>query len=102
MSEAVWTAHVLQLAAALNWVTCHFRPARTDKGWRTAVQGMGVGFPDLVLVRPPRLVFADVQAGRGKRSPAQQVWLGLPSKVAGVETYVWRPSERGAVVALLS
>src|SRR5687767_12429011 len=105
LTEAAWTEHVLALATALGWRTAHFRPARTDKGWRTAVSGHGVGFPDLVLARakpaPGRVLYVELKSERGRLSPEQTFWLKTLA-AAGAETYVWRPSDREIVLQLLS
>lgn len=70
-----------------GWRVAHFRPARTERGWRTPVAADGAGFPDLVLVRE-RLVFAELKAGRGKLRPEQVEWrdrlLG-----SGCEWHLW-------------
>lgn len=57
------------------------------------------GFPDLVLVRPPRLVLAEVKTDRGRVTAAQQAWLDLLRACPGCETYVWRPSDDLAQIA---
>lgn len=43
---------ILGAGRILGWRTAHFRPARTNYGWRTAVGGDGAGFPDLCMVHP--------------------------------------------------
>src|SRR5258705_9090381 len=50
MSEEELLTAVLQLCRVLGLRTAHFRPARTEKGWRTPVSGDGKGFPDLIIV----------------------------------------------------
>jgi hypothetical protein len=91
ITEAEFTAQVLELAKRLGWRAAHFRPARTARGWRTAVQGDGAGFPDLVLVRR-RVIVAELKAGRGKLTPAQTDWLGVFER-AGITAYVWHPRD---------
>ncbi|MCI0542945.1 MAG: hypothetical protein L0Z49_00695 [Actinobacteria bacterium] len=58
-------------AMVRGWRVCHFRPATTRDGWRTAVQGHP-GFPDLVLARRGRVVFAELKAAL---SAEQLEWL---------------------------
>jgi hypothetical protein len=82
-------AAVLDLARLLGWRVAHFRPARTERGWRTPVEGDGAGFPDLVLVRGERLVFAELKGSRGRVTPAQSEWLRALSAVEAVETAIW-------------
>src|SRR4030067_717817 len=69
----------------------HFRPARTEKGWRTPVSADGAGFPDLVLVRD-RIVFAELKSEKRHMSEEQLAWASRITK-AGGETYCWRPSD---------
>lgn len=59
------------------------------------------GFPDLVLVRPPRLVFAELKSERGKLTSWQETWL-LGLRMAGAEAYCWRPSDWPDIERLLS
>lgn len=92
-SEAEFTSQVLQLARLRGWRTLHLRPARTAHGWRTAVQGDGAGWPDLVLVRGGRLVVAELKVGRGRLSPSQTDWLDAFRLVPGVEVHVWYPRD---------
>jgi hypothetical protein len=79
---------VIDLAHALGWLVAHFRPAQTMKGWRTAVSADGKGFPDLVLVKGTRLIFAEVKAGGSSPTLEQRAWLTALAGT-GVETYVW-------------
>jgi len=95
ITEEAFKAQILKLAGYLGWRTAHFRPAMTKRGWRTAVQGDGAGFPDLVLVRPPRLIFAELKSAKGKPSPEQVAWLSClwECERESLETYVWRPAD---------
>lgn len=90
---------IIHLAHAFGWRVAHFRPARTDQGWRTAVAADGAGFPDLVLVRD-RVIFAEVKRGGQHPRPHQVEWLnGLSS--AGAEVYVWTLSDWDEIVEIL-
>ena len=95
MTEDQLLTNVLDAARKLGWRSVHFRPAKTEKGWRTAVQGDGKGFPDLVLANGRRLLFVELKSERGKPSAEQDIWLAVlrVSGVAGpVQTFIWRPS----------
>lgn len=94
VGETELTRTALEIARLLGWRTAHFRPAQTGRGWRTAVQGDGAGFPDLVLARPPRLVFAELKSETGRVHVEQQRWLNLLEGCTQVETYLWRPADR--------
>src|SRR5262245_11699162 len=87
MTERELQDAVVECARVLGWLVHHTRPARTSGGWRTPVQG-DAGFPDLVLARE-RVVFAELKAGRGRPTAAQEAWLAR-LEAAGAETYVWR------------
>ena len=88
MKESDFQKQVIDLAHVFGWKIAHFRPAMTEKGWRTAVSGDGKGFPDCVLVKPPRVIFAELKTDIGKISPAQAEWLNLLSACPGVEVYL--------------
>jgi hypothetical protein len=83
---------VLALARLRSWRVAHFRPARTLRGWRTAVQGDGRGFPDAVLLRGPRMVVAELKVGKGKPTAEQLLWLAA-FRLAGAESYCWKPED---------
>jgi VRR-NUC domain len=84
---------VIQVAHLYGWHIAHFRPARTaDGSWRTPLQADGAGFPDLVLVRPPRVIFAELKTEDGKLDPLQQLWIDKLRRTL-VEVFVWRPHQ---------
>lgn len=90
--EAQWQATVIDAAQLLGWRVAHFRAAQTRTGsWVTPVAADGAGFPDLVLVRD-RVVFVELKSQLGRLSDSQQEWLDSLA-AAGVEAYVWRPSD---------
>ena len=95
-TEAGFLRAVLEAAKLQGWRTAHFRPAKTAKGWRTAVQGDGTGWPDLVLCRPPRLIFAELKTDTGKLTEEQEIWLDKLRSCIGhdfIEAVVWRPRD---------
>jgi VRR-NUC domain-containing protein len=59
------------------------------------------GFPDEVLVRGDRLVFAELKSEKGKLSDEQERWLEALRGVPGVEVYVWRPADVDAIATAL-
>ena len=59
------------------------------------------GFPDLVLVRPPRIVFAELKVGRNRPTPAQQEWLNLLKGCPAVEVYLWTPEDWNEIERVL-
>ena len=59
------------------------------------------GFPDLVAIRPPRVLFIELKVEKGRLSRAQEHWLKLLRLVPCVEVFVWRPSDWPAVREVL-
>ena len=100
LTEAEFTRQVIELAKHRGWLVMHQRPARTDKGWRTAISGHA-GFPDLVMVRGGRLIFAELKVGKNKLSAAQERWLAELRNAAtcsirgtnNVMAVEWRPED---------
>lgn len=60
------------------------------------------GFPDEVLVKPPRVIFAELKTETGKATEAQQAWLDALKQCPGVETYLWRPSDLDDIALILT
>lgn len=101
ISETAFSSQVEDLLKMFGWHWCHFRPALTGAGWRTAMIG-SKGVPDYIAVRPPRLIFAELKDEVKPTTPEQDVWLELLSRVGeNVEVYLWRPSEIEEVEEIL-
>lgn len=98
-TEAEFQRAVCEALTILNWRWCHFRPARSKRGWRTAISGHA-GFPDLVAVRRDRVLFVELKSERGRLSEAQVEWLEKLT-AAGFEAAVWRPSDWPAIEEVL-
>ncbi len=94
MTERELEACVVRLAGLFWWRVYHTRDSR----------GSAKGFPDLTMVRPPRLVFAELKSERGRLTIEQAEWLRAIEDTFGKpETYVWRPADwmSGAIEELL-
>lgn len=90
------------LATILGWDCVHFRPARTEHGWVTPVQGsLGAGWPDLVLVRDGRCLFVELKSDAGKVAPEQHA-VHAALLACGLDVRVWRPSQIGEIAAVLA
>lgn len=84
MREKEFQQRVVDYARTLNWAAYHTHDSRRSEP----------GFPDLVLVRGPRLVFAELKTEIGSTTADQERWLDALCKVEGrPEVFVWRPSE---------
>ena len=101
--EAAFQQQVEQLAAFYGWRTYHTHDSRRSTP----------GFPDLVMVRGPELVFAELKTNTGRTTPEQDAWLAELELVASglralrslvpdgaplvpaatVDVYVWRPAD---------
>lgn len=91
MTEAQLQAAVVDMARTFGWRVAHFRPARTAKGWRTAVGYDGAGFPDLVLVRD-RVVFVELKGAGGRLRDEQNEWRSALER-SGAEWHLWGPGD---------
>lgn len=69
----------------------HFRTARTTKGAYLTPQAGHPGFPDAVLVRPPRVLFVEFKSVTGRIEPEQALWLDALRR-SEVEVYIWLPA----------
>lgn len=85
-TEEQFKAEVIREATSRGWLVHHDRPARTDKGWRTAIQG-DPGFPDLCLARDGFVLLVELKAEKGRTSANQQAWL------AHTGGELWRPRD---------
>jgi hypothetical protein len=83
VSEKRFQAQVVELARLSGWL-CY----RTFDSRRSAP-----GFPDLVMVRPPHLIFAELKSESGRVRPEQDAWLEALRGCEGVHTRLWRPSD---------
>ena len=92
--ESTFKARVVRAARDIGWLAYHV--PRSDSG-----QVVEKGFPDLVLVKPPRVIFAELKFGKGKLRPAQEVWMHSLTQCTGVETYVWRPDDWDGLLNVL-
>jgi hypothetical protein len=98
MTEAQFTDAVIETALLFHWSVTHFRPAWSERGWRTAVQGHK-GFPDIALARNGIVLLAELKADKGKLRPEQVIWRDA----IGPEHYrLWFPSDLPAIVRELS
>jgi hypothetical protein len=88
MNEAEFTQRVIDTAMLLGWRVTHFRPARTEKGYRTPVQGHK-GTLDLILARRGVVLLAELKSDKGKPTPDQVKWLDA----AGPHGRLWRPAD---------
>jgi hypothetical protein len=107
MTEQEFTTELLKWAKVYGWRRFHARTSGRMSNGRPipTVQGES-GFPDLVLVRNQRLVFAELKVGKNKPSDQQLAWMGDLGAVDGtsmdIEVYVWRPEQWSEILVVLA
>lgn len=102
-TEAQFQSAVQQLASLRGFSWMHIRPGLNERGhWRTPISGrLGTGWPDLVMVKGQRMIFAELKAQKGKVTGLQSEVLGVLTAVPCAEVYVWRPSDWDLILETL-
>jgi len=90
-SEKHFQARVIRLAELCRWVVWHTLDST----------GTRAGQPDLFLVRPPRVVLAELKSEHGRLRREQSQAVALLEQCPGVETKVWRPRDWQEIVEVL-
>ena len=106
ISESAFQRLVIDAAQRLGWYVAHFRPARTESGWRTPVEADGAGWPDLVMLRRGRCVVAELKTMSGRTTENQDRWIDRFGAVqltssGAVTVHVWKPSDWNEIEAIL-
>lgn len=95
VSENALQGFVREVALLRGWRYYHTRDSRGSDG----------GFPDTVLARRPRLIFAELKTAGKNPTPAQAAWLGELEGIAtsrpALEVYVWRPADLDEIQRIL-
>lgn len=91
VSEAHLATYVRDTAAALGWRRYHT--------WLS--KHSAAGFPDEVLVRGKRLIFAELKGETGQTTPAQEDWLAALDGPPCTEVYLWRPEDMDRIERIL-
>jgi hypothetical protein len=103
VDEQSFQAAVVEVARLAGWRTLHIRPARgADGSWRTPIGGDGKGWPDLTLVRPPRLLFVELKSETGTLRPEQREWLDVLRRLPQAEVFLWTPDDWGTLCEILT
>ena len=97
MTENDLLTSVLHLAKVTGWRTAHFRSVRTQRPdgstrWLTPVQGDGVGFPDLILLRGDRGIAWELKSETGRVREEQMAWADA-FRAAGFTAGIHKPSD---------
>lgn len=82
VKEKEFQTQVVSLANLFGWWVHHeFDSRRSTEGW-----------PDLVLIRPPRLIFAELKTDVGKTTAEQDAVIDM-LRECGETVHVWRPRD---------
>lgn len=82
MPEEALQEQVRQMALMLGWLYYHTHNSRHSPA----------GFPDCVMVKEERLIFAELKRWDKNPTPVQYEWLDALGN-ASQEAYVWRPQD---------
>ena len=85
VTEVAWQQTVIDLAELTGWYVYHNPDSRRSQP----------GFPDLCLIRAPRVVFLELKRETGRLSTVQREVIGHLEACPGVEVHV----ARGGLVA---
>lgn len=97
ITEKDFQGQIKDLAKLFGWLYYHT--------WRSIHSP--AGFPDCVMIRGGRLIFAELKSEKGKLSEKQEEWITamrLGQKFATMpnwEVYVWRPSQIEEIIEIL-
>lgn len=93
-TEADWQTAVIEYAHKKGWLVHAMKDSR-QQWW-----GTDSGFPDLVLAREGRVVFAELKDMKGRLGISQRVWAAEIGRAA--EVYCWRPSDEAEMWRVLA
>jgi hypothetical protein len=86
VTEKALLGALVDAARLSGWLTYHTHDSRRSAR----------GFPDLILLRPPRLLVIEAKREGARPTLEQAAWLSAFAALAGgaeVETHIWRPSD---------
>lgn len=92
MTESDLQAVIVETAELAGWLVFHDHDARRNPA----------GLPDLILVKPPRVVFLELKTDTGRIRPAQQVWLDALAQCDTIASALIRPEHLETVIEYLT
>ncbi len=91
ITEKEFMSQIKHLAKVFHWRVYHpFLSKWSEKG-----------YPDITLIRPPRIIFSELKRENGKLTTSQELWGDLLQRCPGVEYYCWKPSQFDEVAKIL-
>ncbi len=89
--EKDFMASVIDVALLGGWLVYHAYDSRRSPP----------GFPDLVLSKDGRVIFAELKSRTGYLRKTQREWLDSLRENPGIEVYLWRPADIDGIHRLL-
>ena len=83
VTEKEFESQIKDMAKLFGWLYYHT--------WRSIHSP--AGFPDVVMARPPRIIFVELKSFKGKVSGKQSEWLETLGQCPNVEVFLWRAEE---------
>jgi hypothetical protein len=83
LKEKDFMDDLVEKAGLTGWMAYHTYDSRRSTA----------GFPDLVLVKPPVVIFAELKTEKGAASKEQEKWLEQLGLCTELEVHLWRPSD---------
>jgi hypothetical protein len=100
VSERQFMEWVISTAHRNGWLCHHVHDSRKEE-W-----GTDAGFPDLVLARNGRVIFAELKVSGGRTTPSQREWMYALAPEAGneggVSVALWRPTDEAEIEKVLA
>ena len=85
-SEADFLKAVIEYARLKGWLVYH---VHEDAATPRVTRGSDPGFPDLVLVKEGRAVFAELKVKGRRLRPTQAVWMAVLGTVEKIQARTW-------------
>lgn len=104
-TEASFQQAVIEYATLKRWHHRHDvatnAPRRcVDCGSLRRLPRNEAGWPDLILIRRPRIIWAELKSDRGKLTPDQRAILA-ELRECNQEVFVWKPRDWPAILRIL-
>lgn len=89
--EKAFMAAVIAKAKEFGWRVYHTHDSRRSEK----------GFPDLVCVKPPWVIFLELKSENGKLRPEQKAWLNDLRRCDQLSAECFWPADFGRIVEIL-
>lgn len=91
MTEAALQQLLIDAAELNGWLVFHDNDSRRN----------AAGFPDLVLVKPPRVLFLELKSEVGRVRPEQHVWMAALMRSDTIASAIVRPEHADRIIKYL-